>query len=109
MWRERIDDKVRAEGIAAKDFTLLFVERGTVIIATKDFKLLDFGQILQQHNLVRMDDATFPNPSTGGWGKFAREVFGKNSRARRHTSLAKPKCTSGPLKKCGRGWLHVRM
>ncbi|MGQ9566186.1 MAG: hypothetical protein ACUVT5_06550 [Candidatus Bathyarchaeales archaeon] len=109
MWRERIDDKVKAEGIAAKDFTLLFVERGTVIIATRDFKMLDFRQILQQHNLVRAEDTAFQNPSTGGWGKFAREVFGKNSRAKRHAEFAKPKCSNGPLKKCGRGWLHIKM
>ncbi|MBX5327266.1 MAG: hypothetical protein ACQXXH_01635 [Candidatus Bathyarchaeia archaeon] len=109
MWRERIDDKVRAEGIAAKDFGLLFVERGTIIIATRDFKLLDFRQILQQHNLVHAEDVVFPSPSTGGWGKFAREVFGKNSGVKRRASYEKPKGGSGPLKKCGRGWLHVRM
>lgn len=109
LWRERIDDKVRAEGIAGKDFNLLFVERGTIIIATRDFQLLDFRQILQQHNLIRSEDTVFPNPSTGGWGKFAREVFGKNSKTKRRTHYEKPKGSSGPLKKCGRGWLHVRM
>ncbi|MEM2102122.1 MAG: hypothetical protein QXM22_01245 [Candidatus Bathyarchaeia archaeon] len=109
MWRERIDDKVRAEGIAAKDFGLLFVERGTIIMATRDFKLLDFRQILQQHNLVHAEDVAFTNPSTGGWGKFAREVFGKSSKAKRRASYEKPKAVSGPSKKCGRGWLHVRM
>ena len=27
MWQERIDDKVRAEGIADKDYSMLFVEQ----------------------------------------------------------------------------------
>ena len=51
MWRNRLDDKVRAEGIADKDYSLLSVDRGTVIIATRKFKLLDFKEILQQHDL----------------------------------------------------------
>ncbi|MDH5462463.1 MAG: hypothetical protein OEX09_09630, partial [Candidatus Bathyarchaeota archaeon] len=43
LWRHRIDDKVRAEGIASKDYDLLFVDRGTVIVATKDYKPPKFG------------------------------------------------------------------
>jgi hypothetical protein len=108
LWMERIDDKVRAEGIAGKDFSLLFVERGTVIIATRDYKPLDFRQILQQHKLAP-EDNFFPNPTVGGWGKFAREVFGKNRRNRRQQFLEKPQCSNGPLKKGGRGWLHARL
>jgi len=38
LWRDRIDDRVRAEGIAGEDYDLLFVDRGTVIVATKDYK-----------------------------------------------------------------------
>ena len=47
LWRNRIDDKVRAEGIANRDYSLLFVDRGTVIVATKDFKPLNFKEILE--------------------------------------------------------------
>jgi hypothetical protein len=42
LWRNRIDDKVRAEGIADKDYYMLFVDQGTVIMATRKFKPLDF-------------------------------------------------------------------
>ena len=31
LWQERIEDKVRAEGISGKDYSKLFVERGTII------------------------------------------------------------------------------
>lgn len=40
MWSERVDDKVRAESIAEKDYNILFVERGTVIFATRNFRIL---------------------------------------------------------------------
>ena len=46
LWWERIDDKVRAEGIANRDYSMLFVEKGTVIFATRDFKPLNFKEIL---------------------------------------------------------------
>jgi hypothetical protein len=29
LWHERVDDKVRAEGIANGDYTKLYVEKGT--------------------------------------------------------------------------------
>ena len=108
LWIERIDDEVRAEGIASKDFSLLFVDRGTVIMATRDYKPLDFKQILQEHKLVRIESMVSPNPSVGGWGKFAREVFGKRQDGKR-PSFQKVKCLNGPQKKGGRGWLHARL
>ena len=41
LWQERLEDKVRAEGVAINDYSSLFVERGTVIRATKDYKALN--------------------------------------------------------------------
>jgi hypothetical protein len=107
LWIERIDDKLKAEGIASKDFYLLFVERGTVIMATKDYKPLDFRQLLQQHDLVH-DESLVPSPSVGGWGKFAREIYGKKHGECRKRLFVKPECLGGQPKKGGRGWLHTR-
>jgi len=107
MWVERIDDKVKAEGIASKDFYLLFVERGTVIVATKDCKALDFRQLLEQHDLMH-DESLVASPSVGGWGKFAREVYGNKPGERRKRLFAKPPSSSAQPKKGGRGWLHAR-
>jgi hypothetical protein len=109
LWRERIDDRNRAEGIADKDFSMLFVERGTIIMATRDFKPLDFKQILQQHKMAHATDMVLSNSTIGGWGRFAREVFGKNRKVRRQQPMAIAKSLNGALKKGGRGWLHARL
>jgi hypothetical protein len=109
LWIERIDDEVRAEGIANKDFSLLFVDRGTVIMATRDYKPLDFKQILQEHKMVQVESLVSPNPTVGGWSKFAREAYGKKPGNMRERSFIKPVCLSGQPKKGGRGWLHTRL
>ena len=109
LWRERIDDKVRAEGIANADFSNLFVDKGTIIFATRDFKQLSFREILQQHKLVDLDRILPPNPTVGGWGKFIRTVIAKqrsSRRARRAHQDERGEKQRQQLKKGGRGWLH---
>lgn len=110
MWRDRLDDKVRAEGIADKDYSLLSVDRGTVIIATRKFKLLDFKEILQQHDLPSVGPIVPPDPSVGGWGKFVRAVLSSQSVSRRgRRAPPRPDKHQGQqLKKGGRGWLHSK-
>jgi len=111
LWRSRIDDKVRAEGIADKDYSLLFVDRGTVIIATRKFKLLDFYELLQQNKLLAGGEIIIPpNPSVDGWGKFIRTALiqqGLTRRGRR-VPLKSYKDSDQQLKKGGRGWLHFK-
>lgn len=113
LWRERIDDKIRAEGIANRDYSELFVERGLVIVATKDYKPLDFVEILQKHIPVEVSDRVVPpNPSVGGWRRFIRVYI---SKRRRFTRRGRPiprevrLREKQQLKKRGRGWLHFRM
>ena len=72
MWQERIDDHVRAEGVAFQDYDHLFVERGTVVLATRDFKLLSLKDILELHKVANAERFVPPNPNVGGWGKFVR-------------------------------------
>ena len=112
LWRDRIDDKVRAEGIADKDYSLLFVERGLVVVATRDCKPLDFFEILDRHKPPDVgDDVVPPSPSVGGWGKFIRDVLSKQKRLTTRVRLAssEPKLKERQqLKKGGRGWLHFR-
>lgn len=109
MWRNRLDDKVRAEGIADKDYSLLSIDRGTVIIATRKFKLLDFKEILQQHDLSGVGEVMHPEPSVGGWGKFLRTALIPQNpkRRRRQAPLNLDKSVGQQMKKGGRGWLHV--
>ncbi len=110
MWRDRFDDKVRAEGIANKDYSLLSVEKGTVIIATRKFRLLDLNELLQKHKLTGACDVVPPDPSVGGWGRFARTFLSSQRAARRgRQSFPRPDKHAGQqLKKGGRGWLHTR-
>lgn len=110
LWRERIDDRVRAEAIANKDYNELFVERGTVIFATKKFKMLSLTEILQMHGVLEAERYVPPNPSVGGWGKFIRTAItnqqlpGRRKRAQQYVIGEKEK---QQLKKGGRGWLHI--
>jgi len=105
---------VRAEGISDKDYSQLFVERGTVIMATRKFKPPDFYEILQQHLSSDPSDINkllSPNPATGGWGKFVRNVLNKQKpllRRRLNTPKEPIRKTNQQLKKSGRGWLHLR-
>lgn len=113
LWRERIDDKVRAEGIADKNFKLLFVDKGTVIMATRRYKPLEFKEILEEYEApyeVKVKEER-PLPHVGGWRKFGRQIATRarsrrmlwledNSKRRRNGNLQ--------LKKGGRGWLHLK-
>jgi len=108
LWRNRIDDKVRAEGIANRNYSLLFVERGTVVVATRDFKPLDFKEILCFHGIQNVKRFAPPHPSVGGWRKFARTVLNKQRRARKMKEPMPRRNRKKKLqpKKGGRGWLH---
>jgi hypothetical protein len=109
LWRERFDDKVKAEGIANADYSLLFVERGTVLFATRNFRPLDFKDIVEKNRVPDTQRATQPDPMMGGWGKFIRTtiVGHVSSRMmRRMTHFPTPQRQRQQLKKGGRGWLH---
>jgi hypothetical protein len=86
LWRNRLDDKLRAEGIAKNDYSRLFVERGTVIMATRDYKPLDFFDIVQEHLEFDAAKALPPNSTVGGWGKFVRNHIRKQKKPTRNYS-----------------------
>jgi hypothetical protein len=110
LWRERFDDRVRAEGIANKDYSQVFVERGTVILATRNFKLMNFRDVLEAHGIVDVHKYVSPDPWVGGWGKFVRANItaqrGGKAVKRAASYVAEPKVKQH-LKKGGRGWMHV--
>ena len=108
LWLERLDDKLRAEGIAIQDYSSLFVDKGTVIHATRDFKALNFKEILEQHKINNTDQYVSPSPDVGGWNKFIKhqitnQKFPKRKRAEEYKA---PKKEKQQPKKGGRGWLH---
>ncbi len=109
LWRDKIDDRVRAEGIASKDYDLLFVDRGTVIVATRDYKPPNLREILERHAEDKQPGrAVAPHPEVGGWGKFIRDVISKQRRftKRGRPVPSEPEKEKPQLKKGGRGWLH---
>jgi hypothetical protein len=108
LWQSRIDDKVRAEGMANRSFSLLSVERGTVISATRDFKELSLKEILRSHGVENVEQIIGPHPSVGGWTKFARTVLNKQARVHQFRVEKQPERQgkNAQLKKGGRGWLH---
>ena len=109
MWQERFDDHVRAEGVAFQDYDHLFVERGTVVLATRDFKLLSLKDIFDLHRVANAERLVAPSPHVGGWGKFVRTHIsnGKRAYGRRVREFVVDEKKPQQLKKGGRGWLHV--
>jgi hypothetical protein len=108
MWRERIDDRVRAEGVACESCDMLFVERGPVVAATRDSKLLMLKDILELHKVANAERLVPPNLNVGGWGKFARtHILDKKSVSVRVREFEVDEKKPHQLRKGGRGWLHV--
>lgn len=108
MWRERFDDRLRAEGIAVRDYPLLLMNRGFVIFASRDAKTPTFSEIKDfwaSQGLIYS-----PDPTVGGWGKFirtfvlSRQCSKRDKRAQRYVE---DKHKGQQPKKGGRGWLHI--
>ena len=104
LWIGSIEDKQRAEGIASVDYPDLFVSRGTVIMANRDYKPLNFAEIWEEH-LKELGVSDTLNPSIGGVGKFVRDFIKKQGRKQRRCELH-PRSNGQQVKKGGRGWLH---
>ena len=110
LWQNRLDDKVRAEGIAKQDYSKLFVERGTVITATRNYRPLDFFDIVNDYLGYDTEKAVPLNSTVGGWGKFIRTNIQKKKTTTRTYSPPKPTHKKGQQqKKGGKGWLHTKM
>ena len=109
LWQERVDDKVRAEGVATTDYCGLFVEQGTIIHATRNFKALNFKEILEQHQVENAERYVPPDPHVGGWTKFIKiNITNQQSRRKRRADFYHDERNREKQqpKKGGRGWLH---
>lgn len=108
LWSERFEDKVRAEGVSIDEYIALSVEQGTVIHATKDFKALNFKEILQKHLIENPDRYVAPDVNVGGWKKFIKTEINQQRKncAPNLDDKKERKSTSQQSKKGGRGWLH---
>ncbi len=111
LWSERYDDRVRAEGVSVNDYAILDVEKGTIIHATKDFKILNLKQILEKHKIDNPERHIQPDVSIGGWNKFIKTEIQVQKGSRAAAYVAEKKKTKKKpgqqTKKGGRGWLHT--
>jgi hypothetical protein len=108
LWSERFNDKERAEGISISDYAALYVERGTIIHATRDYKALNFKEILEQHITEDKDRFIQPNVDEGGWNKFVKtKITSPPQRKKSALTYAPKKQEAQQPKKGGRGWLHA--
>jgi hypothetical protein len=108
LWSERFNDKVKAEDVSASNYESLEVERGTIIHASRDFKPLNFKDILDQHKVDHPENFTTPDVNVGGWSKFVRTEISPPKplkKTRQSEYLPEKKAIQQP-KKGGRGWLH---
>jgi hypothetical protein len=107
LWAEKHDDKKIAEGLSTDNYRNLDVDRGQVLYATRDYKSLNFREIYEEAVGKKLADKANPHPSTGGWGKFAKEHFsGKNHSKPRREEPEFPFDESQHQRKHGKGWLN---
>ena len=108
LWQERVDDKVRAEGVATADYCDLFVEKGTIVHANKDYKALNFKEILEKHQVANVDRFIPPNPEIGGWTKFVKLNITNQRKCKKDRAefCCDEKKQKQQQRKRGRGWLH---
>ena len=105
LWRTKYDDDVRAEDVSRREFMKLFVDRGEVIYATRDYKPLSLREILDQHLGSELAEKVSPDPSVGGWRKFVREHIPKKPAKKRERPKIKVDLTQHQ-RKGGKGWLN---
>ena len=107
LWTNKYDDKIMAENIAVKEYSLLFVEKGEIIHATRDYKLLSFHEVLEKHIGKEYADRVDIDPKVGGWRKFAQRNFPKKKKSL--VKRERPKIRhdlNQHQRKGGKGWLN---
>ncbi len=104
LWKTKRDDEIRAEDISTKDYYRLFVERGEIISATRDFKPVSFTDILERHLTPELARRVDPDPEHGGYRKFARAHFLKKPVKRERPRIEAD--LDQQQRKGGAGWLN---
>ncbi len=110
LWQERLADRIRAEEVAVSTYNQLFIDKGTVIHATRDYKALNFKDILEKNAILQPERYNPPDPQIGGWTKFAKTHI-TNQQTKTKQTQKQPALNGRrkkrQLKKNGRGWLHI--
>ena len=110
LWQCKHNDELKAEGIAVKDYSLLFVDRGEVIHAIRDYKPLSFREILEKNVGSEYASRVDLDPHVGGWRKFAKQNFpsktGRRHKAESTRAAGIKYDLSQQQRKGGKGWLN---
>jgi hypothetical protein len=106
LWMEKYDDEVRAEDVSKKEFNELFVDKGEIIYATRDYRPLSFREIVDRHLGSEMAEKISPDPAVGGWRKFIRENLPKHKQKRPREQPIVKADVSQHQRKGGHGWLN---
>jgi hypothetical protein len=104
LWKTKYEDNVKGEGISLKEYDDLFVNRGEIIHATRDFKPLSFREIYEKHVGTEKAERIDVNPYEGGWHKFSKINF-PAKRTKRERPTYKPDLNQHQ-RKGGAGWLN---
>jgi hypothetical protein len=89
----------------------LSVEQGTLIKTTRDYKSLEFYDILEEYLGMDAGKSAVPNTTVGGWEKIIRSNI-KNQKTRtkrRYTPLKNTLSKRQQKRKGGRSWLHNKI
>ncbi len=106
LWKSKFDDEIIAEGISLRDYSLLDVDKGEIIHASRDYKPLKFREILEKNLGGEVTDRVDVDPHVGGWKKFAREKLPRREKKTAREAHKIPFDLSQQQRKGGSGWLN---
>ena len=106
LWKMKFDDEIVAEGISVRDYSLLDVDRGEIIHASRDYKPLKFRDILEKNLGGAATERVDIDPNIGGWTRFARENLPRREKKTVREPPKIPFDLSQQQRKGGSGWLN---
>ena len=108
LWREKIDDPIKAEKIANNTYSSLYIEKGTIIQASRNYKIPSFKEIVRLNKIENGERYIPPNPNIGGWTKFTKKYITsqKTNKKNPNPLIQKNRDKKNLQKQSGRGWIH---
>jgi hypothetical protein len=105
LWDSKINDNRKGESISRKYYPNLYIEKGEVILASRDFKPVSLQNILEKRLGRETMQSVYPDPVTGGWKKFTKTYIQKrNSKKRTRPEVQRD--IYQHQRKGGNGWLN---
>ena len=106
LWKSKFDHEIIAEGISLRDYSLLDVDKGEIIHASRDYKPLKFREILERNLGGEAAERVDVDPLVGGWKKFARDKLPRREKKTAREGPKIPFDLSQQQRKGGSGWLN---